>query len=186
KLDTELRTAIRLESELFFDHIARTDCSVLDLLDSDYTFLNEPLAQFYGIAGVKGKDMRKVTLPKDSPRGGVLTQASVLMVTSNPTGPSPFKRGLFVLDNLLGTPTPPPPADLDIPNLDEAAKGAKGEPTMRDLLAMHRNMPLCASGHGRMDPRGRGLENFNALGMYREKEHGQAIDAGGKLITGES
>src|SRR5204862_321493 len=82
-------------------------------------------------------------------RGGVLTQASVLMVTSNPTRTSPVKRGLFVLDNFLGTPTLPPPADLDIPNLDEAAKGAKNEPTMRDLLAMHRNMPLCASCHAR-------------------------------------
>jgi hypothetical protein len=108
------------------------------------------------------------------------------MVTSNPTRTSPVKRGLFVLDNFLGTPTPPPPADLDIPNLDEAAEGAKGEPTMRELLAMHRSVPLCASCHSRMDPLGLGLENFNALGMYRDKEHGQTIDAGGQLITGES
>jgi hypothetical protein len=186
KLDAELRTAIRLETELFFDHIARTDQSVLDLLDSDYTFLNEPLAQFYGIAGVRGPELRRVQLPKDSPRGGVLTQASVLMVTSNPTRTSPVKRGLFVLDNFLGTPPPPPPADLDIPNLDEAAKGKKGEPTMRELLEAHRTMPLCASCHNRMDPVGLGLENFNALGMYREKEHGQPIDGAGKLITGES
>jgi hypothetical protein len=185
-LDAELRKAIRLETELFFDHIARTDRSVLEMIDSDYTFLNEPLAQFYAIPGVKGKEMRKVTLPKDSPRGGVLTQASVLMVTSNPTRTSPVKRGLFVLDNLLGTPTPPPPADLDIPNLDEAAKGAKGEPTMRELMAMHRSIPICSSCHSRMDPLGLGLENFNALGMYREKEHDQPIDAGGKLISGES
>jgi hypothetical protein len=184
-LDAELRKAVRLETELFFDHIVRTDRSVLEILDSDYTFLNELLAQFYGIPGVKGKDMRKVTLPKDSPRGGVLTQASVLMVTSNPTRTSPVKRGLFVLDNFLGTPTPPPPADLDIPTLEEAAKGAKGEPSMRDLLAMHRTMPLCASCHARMDPLGLGLENFNALGMYRDKEHGKPIDAAGKLITGE-
>ena len=144
KLDADLRKAIRLETELFFDHIARTDRSVLELIDSDYTFLNEPLAKFYGIPGVEGKEMRKVTLPKDSPRGGVLTHASVLMVTSNPTRTSPVKRGLFVLDNFLGSPTPPPPADLEIPNLDEAAKEAKGEPTMRELMAMHRSMPLCA------------------------------------------
>jgi hypothetical protein len=186
KLDNELRKAIRLETELFFDHIARTDRSVLELIDSDYTFLNDRLAQFYGIAGVQGKEMRKVTLPKDSPRGGVLTQASVLMVTSNPTRTSPVKRGLFVLDNFLGTPTPPPPPDLDIPNLDEAAKGAKGEPTMRDLMAMHRSIPLCSSCHSRMDPLGLGLENFNALGMFRDKEHDQPIDAGGKLISGEN
>ncbi len=101
KLDTELRKAIRLETELFFDHIARTDRSVLEMIDSDYTFLNESLANFYGIPEVKGEEMRKVTLPKDSPRGGVLTQASVLMVTSNPTRTSPVKRGLFVLDNFL-------------------------------------------------------------------------------------
>jgi len=186
KLDADLRKAIRLETELFFDHIARSDRSVLELIDSDYTFLNDQLARFYAIAGVEGKEMRKVTLPKDSPRGGVLTQASVLMVTSNPTRTSPVKRGLFVLDNLLGAPTPPPPADLDIPSLDEAADGAKGEQTMRELLAAHRSMALCASCHARMDPLGLGLENFNALGMYRDKVRDQPIDAGGKLITGES
>jgi hypothetical protein len=183
-LDEELRTAIRLETELFFDHIARTDRSVLELLDSDYTFLNEVLAKHYGIPDIKGKQMRKVPLPKDSPRGGVLTQASVLMVTSNPTRTSPVKRGLFVLDNFLGTPPPPPPAD--VPSLEEAAKEAKTEPTMRELLEMHRSQPLCAACHSRMDPLGLGLENFNALGMYRDKEHGQPIDAAGKLITGES
>jgi PAS domain-containing protein len=186
KLDADLRQAIRLETELFFDHIARTDRSVIELIDSDYTFVNDALARFYGISGVEGKDMRKVTLPKDSPRGGVLTHASVLMVTSNPTRTSPVKRGLFVLDNFLGAPAPPPPADLNIPNLEEAAQGAKGEPTMRELLALHRSQHLCASCHARMDPIGLGLENFNALGMYRDKEHGQPIDTGGKLITGES
>jgi hypothetical protein len=186
KLDADLRTAIRLETELFFDHIARTDRSVLDLIDSDYTFLNEALAKFYAVPDVEGKEMRKVELPKESPRGGVLTHASVLMVTSNPTRTSPVKRGLFVLDNFLGTPTPPPPADLDIPNLDEAAEGAKGELTMRELMVKHRSIPLCASCHARMDPLGLGLENFNALGMFRDKEREQPIDAGGKLITGEN
>lgn len=186
KLDGDLRTAIRRETELFFDHIARTDRSVLELIDSDYTFLNDALAEFYGIPGVVGKEMRKVMLPKNSPRGGVLTQASVLMVTSNPTRTSPVKRGLFVLDNFLGAPAPPPPADLDIPSLDEAANGAKGEPTMRELLALHRSQALCASCHARMDPLGLGLENFNAMGMFREKENDHPIDASGKLITGET
>jgi Protein of unknown function (DUF1588)/Protein of unknown function (DUF1592)/Protein of unknown function (DUF1585) len=185
KLDGELRKAIREETELYFDHIARTDRSVLELIDSDYTFLNEPLAKFYGISGVTGKEMRKVTLPKSSPRGGVLTHASVLMVTSNPTRTSPVNRGVFVLDNFLGSPTPPPPADLEIPNLDDVAKKAKSESTMRELMELHRSMPICASCHSRMDPLGLGLENFNALGMYREKEHGQPIDAAGSLITGE-
>jgi len=186
KLDAELRTAIRQETELFFDHIARTDRSTLELIDSDYTFLNGPLASFYGMSGVEGKEMRKVTLPKDSARGGVLTHASVLMVTSNPTRTSPVKRGLFVLDNFLGAPSPPPPPDLDIPSLDEAAEKGKGEPVMRELMAKHRSMPLCASCHARMDPLGLGMENFNALGMFRDKEHGQPIDTAGKLITGES
>lgn len=186
KLDADLRTAIRLETEMFFDHIVRTDRSVLELIDSDYTFLNETLAKFYAIPGIEGKEMRKFELPKESPRGGVLTHASVLMVTSNPTRTSPVKRGLFVLDNFLGTPTPPPPADLDIPNLDEAAEGAKGELTMRELMVKHRSMALCASCHARMDPLGLGLENFNALGLFRDKEREQPIDSGGKLITGES
>jgi len=185
-LDPEFRKAIRMETVLFFDHIVRSDRSLLELIDSDYSFLNESLAKFYEIPGVEGTEMRKVTLPKGSPRGGVLTQASVLMVTSNPTRTSPVKRGLFVLDNFLGTPTPPPPADLDIPNLEDVAKGAKGEPTMRELMVLHRSIPICSSCHSRMDPLGLGLENFNALGIYREKDHGQAIDAGGKLITGES
>ena len=145
KLDGELRKAIRLETELFFDHVARTDRSVLELIESDYSFLNEPLANFYGISGVEGKEMRKVALPKDTPRGGVLTQASVLMVTSNPTRTSPVKRGLFVLDNFLGAPAPPPPANINIPDLEDAAKDAKGEPTMRELLALHRSQPLCSS-----------------------------------------
>jgi hypothetical protein len=114
----------------------------------------------------------------------VLTQASVLMVTSNPTRTSPVKRGLFVLDNFLGTPPPPPPAA--VPSLEEAAKEIKGEPTMRELLEMHRSAPLCSACHSRMDPLGLGLENFNALGMFRDKEHGQPIDTAGKLISGES
>jgi hypothetical protein len=186
KLDADLRQAIRLETELYVDHIARSDRSVLELIDSDYTFVNDALARYYGIPGVEGKEMRKVTLPKDSPRGGVLTQASVLMVTSNPTRTSPVKRGLYVLDNFLGAPAPPPPADLNIPDLEKAAEGAKSEPTMRDLLALHRSQPLCASCHARMDPIGLGLENFNALGLYRDKEKDQPIDSGGKLITGET
>ena len=185
KLDGDLRKAIRQETELYFDHVARTDRSVLELIDSDFTFLNEPLAKFYGMSGVTGKEMRKVTLPKGSPRGGVLTHASVLMVTSNPTRTSPVNRGLFVLDNFLGAPSPPPPADLEIPNLDEAVKETKGELSMRELMAKHRSMAICASCHSRFDPLGLGLENFNALGMYREKEHGRPIDAAGSLITGE-
>jgi len=184
-LDRELRQAMQLETQMFFSHIVHGNRSVLEFLDSDYTFLNERLAQHYGIADVKGAEMRRVELPKDSPRGGVLTHAAVLMVTSNPTRTSPVKRGLFVLDNILGTPAPPPPPD--VPQLEETEKAFKGkEPTMRQLMEMHRSAPLCNACHSRMDPLGLGLENFNALGMWRAKENGQPIDVSGRLITGET
>ena len=141
------------ETEMLFGHIAREDRSLLELIDSDYTFLNARLAQFYGIKDVSGKEMRKVTLPKDSPRGGVLTHASILLVTSNPTRTSPVKRGQFILDNLLGTPAPPPPPD--IPALEESKSEFKGRtPTVRELMALHRAKPLCSSCHSRMDPLG--------------------------------
>ncbi|MDR3638426.1 MAG: DUF1592 domain-containing protein [Isosphaeraceae bacterium] len=185
ELDNELRQAMRRETEMFFGAIVRNDRSVLDLIDSDFTYLNERLAKHYGIPGVKGESMRKVDLPKDSPRGGLLTQGSVLVVTSNPTRTSPVKRGLFVLDNILGTPAPPPPPD--VPQLEEAEKTFKNrEPTLREVLEIHRSKALCNSCHSRMDPLGLALENFNALGMWRDKERGQPLDAGGRLITGET
>ena len=183
-LNTDLRRAMRRETEMLFASIAREDRSVLDLIDCDYTFVNGKLAQFYGIKDVAGNEMRKVTIPKDSPRGGVLTHASILLVTSNPTRTSPVKRGQFILDNILGTPAPPPPAD--IPALEDSKKDFKGkEPTVRELMALHRAKPLCSSCHSRMDPLGLALENFNALGLWRETERGQPIDASGRLITGE-
>ncbi len=185
ELDRDLRRALRLETEMAFAHIVRGDRSVVELIDSDYTFLNEKLAKHYGLTNVTGAEMRQVTLPKDHPRGGVLTHGSVLIVTSNPTRTSPVKRGLFLLDNFLGTPPPPPPPD--IPNLEESEKGFKDrQPTLRETLEAHRNKPLCSSCHNRMDPLGLALENFNALGMWRETERGQTIDATGKLITGET
>ena len=186
ELDGELRRAMRRETEMTFAHLMREDRSLLELIDSNYTFLNERLAKHYGLTNlnVTGPDMRRVDLPEDSPRGGILTHGSMLIVTSNPTRTSPVKRGLFVLENLLGTPPPPPPAD--VPDLEEAAKEFKDrEPTLRETLEMHRNKPLCSSCHNRMDPLGLALENFNALGMWREAERGQPIDTKGKLITGE-
>jgi hypothetical protein len=184
-LNTELRRAMTRETEMLFGHIAREDRSLLELLDCDYTFVNARLASFYGIKDVSGREMRKVSLPKDSPRGGVLTHASILMVTSNPTRTSPVKRGQFILDNLLGTPAPPPPPD--IPGLEESKTGFKGKtPTVRELMALHRAKPLCSSCHARMDPLGLALENFNAMGLWRDKENGEAIDASGRLLTGES
>ena len=187
ELDGELRRALRRETEMSFAHVLRGNRSALELIDSDYTFLNERLAKHYGLTNlnVTGNEMRRVMLPPDSPRGGVLTQGAPLIVTSNPTRTSPVKRGLFILDNILGLPPPPPPPD--IPNLEDSEHEVEGrQPTLREVLAVHREKPLCSSCHNRMDPLGLALENFNALGMWRDKERGQPIDAAGKLITGES
>ena len=184
-LDGDLRRAMRRETELYVANIVHDDRSVLELLDSDYTYLNEKLAKFYGVPGVKGEEMRRVKLPADSVRGGLLTMGTLLVVTSNPTRTSPVKRGLFVLDNILGTPAPPPP--MAVAPLEEADKEFQGrEPTLREALEIHRAKPLCNACHARMDPIGLAFENFNALGHFREKERGQAIDAGGKLLSGES
>jgi mono/diheme cytochrome c family protein len=185
ELDRDLRKAMREETEMTFAHVVRENRSLLELLESDYTFLNEKLGKHYGITNIAGAEMRLVHLPKGSPRGGVLTHGSVLVVTSNPTRTSPVKRGLFVLDNILGVPPPPPPPD--IPALEEAEKGIKDrEPTLRETLEIHRNKPLCSSCHSRMDPLGLALENFNAMGMWREQERKQTLDVAGKLITGET
>jgi hypothetical protein len=183
--DGPLRLAMTRETELYFDYVLREDRSVLELLDSDYTFLNERLAKHYGISGVFGDQMRKVRLPENSPRGGVLTQGTVLTVTSNPTRTSPVKRGLFLLDNILGAPTRPAPPD--VPALEESEKSFHGkEPSLREVLQLHRSKPLCASCHNQMDPLGLAFENFNALGMWRENERKTPIDAASTLVTGEA
>jgi len=180
----DLRRAMQRETESVFDYIVREDRSLLELLDSDYTFVNERLADHYGIPDVTGPKMRRVTLPPDSPRGGILTEGTVLVVTSNPTRTSPVKRGAFILDNILGTPSLPPPPN--IPPLEDANKGLTNRaPTLRETLAAHRENALCASCHDRMDPPGLALENFNALGMWRTQEFGQPIDPSGQLATGE-
>lgn len=187
ELDRDLRRAMREETEMAFQYIVKGNRSLLELLDADYTFLNEKLAKHYALTNlnITGPEMRLVNLPAGSPRGGVLGQGSVHVVTSNPTRTSPVKRGLFILDNLLGLPTPPPPPD--IPNLEDSDAKADGhEPTLREVLAIHREKPLCSSCHNRMDPLGLALENFNALGMWREQERKQPIDAAGRLVTGET
>lgn len=185
ELPYELRHAMRRETEMTFDYVLRQDRPLLELLDSDYTFLNAPLAKHYGIADVSGDEMRLVKLPADSPRGGVLTEGTVLGVTSNPTRTSPVKRGVFILDNLLGMPPPPPPPN--VPPLEAAAVHSTNRvPTLRETLAAHRENPLCASCHNRMDPIGLALENFNALGQWRDQEFSEPIDGSGKLLTGES
>ena len=178
-----LREAIRAETESLFSHLLADNRSALELLTADYTFLNEQLATFYGIPDVKGTEMRKVSLPAESPRrGGVLTHASTLIVTSNPTRTSPVKRGLFILENILGTPAPPAPPN--VPELEETRKRGKNL-TMREMMVVHRENALCASCHARMDPIGLALENFTPLGTFRDNERGKPIDTTGQLITGE-
>jgi hypothetical protein len=179
--DESLRDAMQKETEMFFASIMREDRSVVDFVNGDYTFVNERLARHYGIPNVTGPEFRRVSL-EGTPRRGVLTQASVLTLTSNPTRTSPVKRGKWVLEDLLGTPPPPPPPD--VPPLKEDAKNATG--TLRHQMEEHRANPVCASCHARMDPIGFGLENFDGIGAYRTKEGQFPIDSSGKLTSGES
>ncbi len=183
-LSTRLRQSMQEETEMLFEYLLKEDRPLTELIDSNYTFLNEELAKHYGIEGVTGRAMRKVTLPPDSLRGGVLTMGSVLAVTSNPTRTSPVKRGVFILDSILGTPAAPPPPN--IPSLEDAASPEKlRSMTLRENMALHATNPLCASCHSRMDPLGLALENFNAMGQWRTAEMNQSIEAAGQLITGE-
>ncbi len=181
--DVRLRRDMQTETEMLFDFILRKDRPAEELISASYSFLNERLAGFYQIPGVAGEDFRPVDLSGHPERGGILTQGTFLIVTSNPTRTSPVKRGLFVLDNLLGTPAPPAPPD--VPELEDAADPAEGEPTMREMMEIHRKNPDCRGCHARMDPIGLALENFNALGQFRMDEHGKRIDASGQLLTGE-
>jgi hypothetical protein len=182
--DVRLRRDMQTETEMLFDFILRNGRPAEELVSAEYSFLNERLAAFYGIEGVTGEEFRPVDLSQHPERGGVLTQGTFLIITSNPTRTSPVKRGLFVLDNLLGTPAPPAPPD--VPELEDAANpAAKSEPTMREMMEIHRSNPDCRGCHARMDPIGLALENFNALGQFRLNEHGKRIDASGQLLTGE-
>ncbi|MEJ6636557.1 MAG: DUF1592 domain-containing protein [Akkermansiaceae bacterium] len=178
-----VRKDMRTETEMFFDFVLRNDRPAEELISARYSFLNERLAEFYQVDGVKGDKHRLVDLTEYPERGGILTQGTFLIVTSNPTRTSPVKRGLFVLDQILGTPAPPAPPN--IPELEEVAHKSDKPLTMRQMMEVHREKALCASCHKRMDPIGLGLENFNAIGQYRTKEDGQKIDTGGQLITGE-
>lgn len=182
--DPRLRQDMQDETYALFNFILREGRPVEELISARYSFLNERLARFYGVKGVSGEELRPVDLTEHPERGGLLTQGTFLIVTSNPTRTSPVKRGLFVLDNLLGT--PPPPAPPDVPELESAKKGDEGgEPTMREMMEIHRENPDCRGCHARMDPIGLGLENFDALGRFREKQGGKTIDAAGQLVTGE-
>jgi hypothetical protein len=183
--DENLRGAFLKETELFFESMLREDRSVVDLLQADYSFLNERLAQHYGVPNVYGNDFRRVSLP-DEARRGLLGLGSVLTVTSYANRTSPTLRGKWVLENLLGSPPPPPPPN--VPSLKEDKNG--GVQTMRERLEQHRASPACASCHARMDPLGLALENFDGLGRWRattatpSNPVGYPIDASGVLPDG--
>ncbi len=179
--DDNLRAAMRRETELLFETIAREDRSALELLTARYTFVNERLARHYGIPNVYGSHFRRIDLPDDSPRGGLLGQASILMVTSYPNRTSPVLRGKWLLENILGSPPPDPPAD--VPPLEESS-GEGHAQSMREQMLLHRANPVCASCHKVMDPLGFALENFDAVRAWRATDADAPIDATGALPSG--
>ena len=182
QFDEYFRMSIRRETESFFEYIVRQDRPLLDFIDADYTFLNERLARFYNIPGVTGPEFRKVTLPADCNRGGILTQASVLTVSSYATRTSVVLRGKWVLENVLNAPPPPPPPG--VPLLDETKIGSAA--SLRQQMELHRTNPTCAACHARLDPLGFGLENFDAIGGWRSMDGKFPIDPSGILPDGRS
>jgi hypothetical protein len=180
--DGDLRSAMEQETKVFFNSLVRENGSVDDLLLADYTFVNKRMAEHYGIEGVTGDDFVRVSLQGKN-RSGVVTHASILTLTSNPGRTSPVKRGKWILDNLLGQ--APPPAPPAVPTLEETAKAAP-DLSLRQQMELHRKDPGCASCHRVMDPLGMGLENFDAVGRWRDKDGEKSIDAGGTLPSGEN
>ncbi|MDX1931674.1 MAG: DUF1592 domain-containing protein, partial [Capsulimonadales bacterium] len=179
--DEYLRLSMRRETEMFFEEIVRNDQSILDFLDGEYTFINEKLAIHYGMENVRGPEFRKVDLA-GTERCGVLTQGSILALTSYSTRTSPVLRGKWILDNLLNTPPPPPPPG--VPSLEET-KIPEGA-SLRQQLEAHRTKPLCASCHAKLDPLGFGLENFDAVGRWRTRDGASPVEASGSLPDGKS
>ena len=179
--NAQLKDEMRTETSMFFQHVLAENRPIADFINARYTFLNEDLAKFYGIADVKGPDFRRVELTSDQ-RGGVLAQGSVLAVSSYPTRTSPTIRGKYILNNILGTPPPPPPPD--VPALDDSKVGA--DVSLRKQLEAHRNNPVCASCHSKMDVLGFGLENYDAIGKWREKDGKFPIDVGGTMPNGKT
>ena len=179
--DENLREAFERETRLFVGSVFRDDRSVVDLLRANYTFMNERLARHYGVPNVYGSHFRRVTFGDDQPRGGVLGQGSFLTVTSYPNRTSPVLRGRWVLESLLGTPPPSPPAD--VPGLPD--RGEDGRPaSVRERLERHRESPACATCHAPMDPLGFALENFDAVGGWRDADDGTPVDGSAVLPDG--
>jgi len=177
-----LRKDMVRETQLFFAAVMREDRSILDFLDGRFSYLNERLARHYGIPNVRGGEFRKVAL-KNRRRAGVLTQASVLTLTSYPTRTSPVRRGKWILENILGDPPPPPPPN--VPQLEETAKAAPNA-SLREQMTLHRKDPVCASCHVVMDELGFSFEQFDAIGRWRDSAKGEVIDASGTLPSGET
>jgi hypothetical protein len=182
EFDDGLRQAMRRETELFIEDLIRHDRSILNLLDANYTFVNERLARFYGLTGITGAEFRRVDMSGTERGGGILSQASVLTVSSYSTRTSPVLRGKWVLENLLNAPPPAPPPG--VPPLDDSKAGQSA--TLRMQMEEHRKSPVCASCHSRMDPLGFGLENFNAIGEWRTEDGKFPVDASGTLPDGRS
>ena len=179
--NAQLRDDMKHETLMFFNTVVRENRSVLDFVQGDFTFLNERLAKHYKVPNVKGGDkFRRVSL-RDRRKLGVLGHASILTLTSNPTRTSPVKRGKWIMENILGTPPPTPPAD--VPEL-EATKASAPNATLREQLELHRNTPSCAVCHRQMDALGFGLQNFDAIGRWRELESGKPVDSTGELPGG--
>jgi hypothetical protein len=172
---------MKTETRMFFEYVLREHRPLSDFLNAKYTFLNEPLAKHYGIAGVTGPAFRKVELTTEQ-RGGLLGQGSVLTVSSYPTRTSVVLRGKYVLENILGTPPPPPPPN--VPPLDESAVGTSA--SLRQQMETHRANPACASCHAKMDPLGFGLENYDAIGKWRTMDGKFPVDSSGTLPNGRS
>ena len=178
--DDNLRQSFRRETEMFFESVMREDRSIFDLLTANYTFLNERLARHYGIPNIYGSRFRRVTFIEEA-RRGILGQGSILALTSHATRTSPVVRGKWILENILGTPVPPPPPN--VPPLKENQDGERPR-TMREQMAEHRVNAVCASCHKVMDPIGLALENFDAVGAWRANDAGAPIDASGELADG--
>src|SRR5438034_4153480 len=181
--DESLLQGFQRETELFIGSTIREDRSVADLLNADYTFVNERLARHYGIPGIYGSRFRRVTLPNHDQRGGLLAQGALLATTSYPDRTSPVLRGKWLLNNIFGLPVPPPPAGVDT-NLTEVKPGQR-PPSMRERLAQHRQTPSCNSCHSAIDPLGFALENFDVIGGWRTiDESGRPVDASGTTVNG--
>src|SRR5690242_3910264 len=180
--DDGLRQSFERETDLFLDSVLRENRSVLELLTANYSFVNQRLAEHYGIPNIRGSQFQRVTFPPGSPRGGLLGQGGILLLTSYSTRTSPVLRGKYVLENLLASPPPPPPPT--VPSLKTENEKSGEQLSLRDAMVRHRADPACANCHARMDPIGFAMENFNAIGQWRDQDAGKPIDVSSKLADG--